>query len=67
MSADLLRRSAEKLRSPYLCNWPDGVPTALADVLEILSYVKRSELDDVLWRQATDLARAILCEPEVTP
>ncbi len=34
MSADVLRRAAKALRSPYLCNWDPAVSSALADLID---------------------------------
>jgi hypothetical protein len=63
MSADLLRRAAEKLRHPYLCNWPVGVPTALADWLEYEARDAELDLGSICGRElAVATARAILRE-----
>ena len=69
MSAELLRRAAEKLRSPLLCNWDRETALALADWLEPHAKDLARVCDDVTWvdspgdtQHALAVARAILRE-----
>ncbi len=64
MSADLLRRAAEKLRSANAPYFDSTCRRALADLLQGLSWFSLATVDAGDLLAAERLARAVLREPD---
>jgi hypothetical protein len=72
MSAELLRRAAQKLRdpdpteccNPYRCSADRGVDLAVADLLERVYVMPRVAVMPSIQEYAEAVARAVLREPD---
>ncbi len=64
---DLLRRAAEDLRSPYLCNWDPKVAHALAEAMDKVARVIRLDpgmVGRVGYGEVVEVARAFMAPLE---